>query len=152
MTAVVKWIFTDYWQTGPTPYTYTMEVNPNTGGALQYSKTVNIAMTSGPSRVGIAQEGGNSSGSGSSNSVAVLSFSGVILTQTQLEAMEHWFDKRILMQITDDLGRQYFGVFSQFNPQRQRKASNFWYHTYDAQMTVVAYKNASGAWVYGRVG
>lgn len=142
MTAVVRWKFTDVWSSGPQPYTYTWEINPNDGGALSIDKQLLLSQSTGPNRVNIIQEG--------RSSAPVLDFSGQILTQTHLEAMEIWFSKRILLRIDDDLGRQYFGVFNKFTPKRVRRASNFWYHTYDAEMTVSGYKNTSGQWVYGR--
>lgn len=78
-----------------------------------------------------------------------LSFSGVILTREHLEAFEAWHLRRVLIELADDLGRKYRGVFSAFSPQRVRKAGNFWYHTYDATFTVLAYKNSSDVIYFG---
>lgn len=126
----------------PVAADYTWEINPNDGGALEVQKNLQIAQNTGPNRVNIVQEG--------QSQAPVMNFSGTILTQGQLETMEKWFDRRVFIRLTDDLGRQYYGIFSQFQPKRVRRASNFWYHTYDAAFTVSAYKNASGDWVYGR--
>lgn len=122
---------------------YVMEINPNDGGAITIQKNILMSQTVGPNRVNILQEG--------TSQAPVITFSGVILTQEQLEAMERWFDRRVFIRMTDDLGRQYFGVFSKWSPRRQRRASNFWYHSYDAEFTISGYMNASGQWVYGRV-
>ena len=122
---------------------YVMEINPNDGGSLVVTKNINIVQNTGPNRVNILQEG--------QSQAPLLDFSGVILTQAQFEAMEQWYDRRTLIKLTDDLGREYYGVFSKWAPKRTRRASNFWYHTYDAEFTVNAYRNSSGAWVYGRV-
>lgn len=147
MTAVVKWTFEDYWQTqenpSDPPVQYTFDINPNDNGAVTIQKNIQMSQTVGPNRVNVLQEG--------QNQAPILAFSGVILNQQQLEAMELWYDRRVLIKITDDLGREYYGVFSQFTPKRVRRASNFWYHSYDAQFTLSAYKNASGDWLYGRV-
>lgn len=123
---------------------YVMEINPNDGGAASIQKNILMNQTVGPNRVNILQEG--------TSQAPTLNFSGVILTQAQLEAMERWFDRRVFIKLTDDLGREYYGVFSKFAPKRQRRASNFWYHLYDAEFTISGYKNASGRWVYGRAG
>jgi hypothetical protein len=139
----VKWVFEDYWQTGPTPYSYTWEVNPNAGGSPVVQKNMTLLQNVGPNRMNIVQEG--------QNQVPVLDFSGVILTQAQYEAMEAWYDRRVLIKLTDDLGRHFYGVFSKFAPKRERRAHNFWYHTYDAEFHVTAYVNASGNRVYGRI-
>ena len=104
---------------------------------------MNILQNLGPNRMNLVQEG--------SSSVPTMAFSGSILTQAHYEALELWFDRRILIKLTDDLGRIFFGVFSAFTPTRTRRAFNFWYHTYTAEFTVTAYYNASGDRVYGRV-
>lgn len=138
-----KWVFTDYFQKGPTPYAYTWEVNPNDGGSPEIAKNMTILQNVGPNRINLVMEG--------QSSVPTLSFSGVILTQTHYETLELWFDRRVMIRLTDDLGRNFYGVFSKFSPKRSRRASNVWYHTYDAEFTVTAYVNASGRRVYGRV-
>lgn len=123
--------------------TYVWDINPNDGGAVTIIKNILMTQNTGPNRVNILQEG--------VNQAPLLDFSGVILDQGQLEMMERWFNKRVFLKLTDDLGREYYGVFSTWTPKRQRRASNFWYHSYDAEFTVSGYKNASGEWIYGRV-
>lgn len=122
---------------------YTWDINPNDGGSPMVTKQLNIVQNTGPNRVNIIQEGGSEA--------PVLDFSGVILTQEHYEAIEGWYNKRVLILMTDDLGRQFYGTFSKFNPKRQRRASNPWYHTYDAEFVCTKYTNASGNDVYGRV-
>jgi hypothetical protein len=131
------------WQTGPQPYTYVWEINPNDGGSPEIQKNMSILQNVGPNRMNLVMEG--------QSTVPTIAFTGVILTQTQYEAMELWFDRRVLIKLLDDLGRSFYGVFSKFAPKRQRRGTNFWYHTYDAQFTVTAYVNASGQRVYGRM-
>lgn len=133
---VVHWTFRDVWQTGPSPYSYTVPVNPNDGGTPTISRNITQSRSMGPRGHAIAQEG--------SAELPAMTFSGVILTQAHLEALELWVDKRILIEITDDLGRKITGVFSEWNPKRVRRAFNPWYHTYDATFAVLGYKNASG--------
>lgn len=138
----VKWVFEDVYGTGPAPHAYTWTVNPNDGGSPTIEKNMNILMNVGPNRKSLVQEG--------QSSVPMIEFAGVIITQEQYEAMEMWFDRRILIKLTDDLGRQFFGIFSKWAPKRVRKAGNFWYHTYDASFHIMEYINASGQVVYGR--
>lgn len=142
LNGVVRWTFTDVWETGPAPHTYTFHINPNTGGSPQVQKNFNILYNVGPNRGGIIQEG--------QSSVPTLTFSGVILTQEHYEALETWYDKRILIELVDDLGRTFRGVFSQFTPERTRRAHNPWYHTYSAGFNVYGYRTASGEIRYGR--
>jgi hypothetical protein len=139
----VRWVFEDYWQTGPTPYSYTWEINPNDGGSPTVEKNMTILQNTGPNRMNLVQEG--------ANQVPTIAFSGSILTQAHYEALELWYDRRVLIKLTDDLLRTFYGVFSSFSPKRSRRAFNPWYHTYDAQFHVTAYYSASGQRVYGRI-
>lgn len=138
--AVVRWTFTDVYHRGPAPYTWTFTLNPNQGGALTMGRQVESLPTVGNRRA-VAMEGATTE--------SQLSFSGVILTREHLEAFEAWHLRRVLIELADDLGRKYRGVFSAFSPQRVRKAGNFWYHTYDATFTVLAYKNSSDVIYFG---
>lgn len=140
---VIRWSFTDVYQVGPTPYTYTWEINPNDGGAIAWQKNFFNAPVSGPNVMPIIQEGGLGT--------ATLSFSGIILTRSHYEVMEFWYSKRILILLKDDLNREYLGVFSTWTPKRERHSSNFWFHSYDAQFTVMEYINSAGLRLYGRV-
>lgn len=139
----VKWKFIDYFQTGPTPYQYQWEINPNDGGSPEITKSLSILQNTGPNRINLVMEG--------QSTVPTLQFTGVILSQQQYETMEIWFDRRVLIQLVDDLERNFYGVFSKFSPKRSRRAGNPWYHTYDAEFAVTAYVNASGQRVYGRL-
>lgn len=130
------------WQSEETD-SYTFLINPNDGGAATIQKSISMTQTVGPNRVNILQEG--------QNQAPTLDFSGFILEQTQLEALETWYDRRTLIKVTDDLGREYYGVFNKFTPKRIRRASNFWYHQYEAEFTLSAYRTASGVWLYGRM-
>ena len=133
----VRWQFTDV-RTGAS---YTMEINPNSGGTVGFSKAVATDNPIGPGRRPILSEGRIQPGP--------MEFSGVILTQAQLENMETWALKRTLIQIEDDLGRTYQGVLSSWTPTRDRRAFNYWYHTYSATLTVSAIKTAGGSTLFG---
>lgn len=122
---------------------YTFEVNPNEGGSPEIGKQMTMLQNTGPNRMNIVQEG--------QTSVPILTFSGVILTQEQYENLEYWFDRRVLIEMVDDLGRTFYGIFSKFSPKRERRPYNPWYHQYSAEFHVTAYINASGQRVYGRM-
>lgn len=139
----VKWKFTDYWGAGAPPYSYTWEINPNDGGSPEITKNITVMQNVGPNRVGLVMEG--------QSTIPVISFSGVILTQSHYEAMEYWFDRRVFLRLDDDLDRVFYGVFSKFSPKRARRASHPWYHTYDASFHASGYENGSSQPVYGRV-
>lgn len=132
---VVKWVFEDVYQSCSAPYEYTFPINPNTGGTPTITKTINTISSGAGSNKGIILQEGQSG-------VAEMSFSGVILTQGHLEALERWFDKRALLEIRDDLGRRFRGVFSTFDPSREYRSRNPWYHTFSAKFIVSGYRTA----------
>lgn len=138
----VRWKFDDVWHKGPTPYSWTVDINPNEGGSPTVTKTLTVSQNQGPRRGIILQEG--------HQSVPVLSFSGVMLTQQHYETFELWYSKRILLDLTDDLGRKFRGILNSFAPTRTRRAFNPWFHTYTAEFQATAYTNASGQVIYGR--
>ena len=140
---VVRWTFTELSGKAEPP-TYTFHINPNEGGSPTIDKAFAVNTNAGPNRGVIVQEG--------QSGVPTLSFSGVILTQAHFEALEEWFDRRILLLMTDDLGRQFKGIFSTWQPERSRRAFNPWYHTFSATLTVVGYKTASGQVRFGKWG
>lgn len=139
---VVPWTFTNIHEVGPAPYTYIFHINPNEGGTPTITKNFALNSNAGPNRGAIVQEG--------QSSVPEMTFGGVILKQDHLQALERWFDKRMLLQIEDDLGRKMRGIFSTWTPQRVRKPYNPWYHTFQATFTVVGYKNADGTVRFGK--
>lgn len=139
---VTRWVLTDYRSQGPTPYTYTLAINPNEGGSPTIQKNMTIASNVGPNRGAILQEG--------QSTAPELTFSGTILTQAHYEALEFWYDKRIAIEITDDLGRKFRGVFSRWEPTRTRRAFNPWFHTYAAGFTVAGYMTAGGVVRFGK--
>lgn len=133
----VRWKFTNV-RTGST---YTMEINPNDGGTVGVTKQVATNNPIGPGRRAIFSEG--------RIAIDPMEFSGVILTQGQLENMELWALKRTLLQIEDDLGRTFQGVLSSWKPHRVRKPYNPWYHQYTATFTVTAMMTEGGSVRFG---
>lgn len=101
---------------------------------------MNVLSTVGPTRRGLMQEG--------QSSPPTLEFSGTIIEQEHLEALEYWYDRRVLLELTDDLGRTFQGIFTSFTPTRERRAYNPWYHKWSGTFAVWTYVNASGVEVY----
>jgi len=141
---VVRWQLRDVWETGPTPYVYTLDVNPDEGGSPKVTKQMAVQSNTGPGRAPILQEG--------QTDPPTLSFSGAILTQGHYEALEYWHDRRVMLELTDDLNRVFRGVLTSFSPERTRRAFNVWFHRYSAEFSVFSYVNASGIPVYGSPG
>ncbi len=135
---VVRWTFQTI---EDPPITVTFPINPNEGGSPQVDKQLNIQSSVGPRRHTIIQEG--------QSGPPTLNFSGVILTQAHLELFETWFDRKYLLILTDDLGRQSKGVFSSFRPERVFKPNNPYYHRYQATFHCYSVKQASGKVLYG---
>jgi hypothetical protein len=140
--AVVKWSFTDVFQKGVPPYQYVFEINPNDGGSPVMQKNFNFSHSVGPRRGSIIQEG--------ASEAPRVAFSGIILSREQYYAIEFWYQKRIMLDLTDDLGRTFRGALDSWTPKRSRRSQNFWYHTYDAEFVVYAWSDDTGQPIYGR--
>jgi hypothetical protein len=133
-----RWTFKDL----STGQVYQFVINPNEGGSLSVEKEVSRVSAIGPNRISTLSEGRSTPG--------VLEFSGVILSQAHYESFEVWAWKKTLLELTDDLGRVFQGVVSAFSPQRQRRGSNPWFHTYSARFTPVSAMSASGEMLFGK--
>lgn len=140
--AVVRWKFTDVHEKGYEPYSYTFHINPNEASSALMEKAIAASANAGPKRGVILQEG--------RMSAPALQFSGVVLEQAHLEAMEYWYAKRILLDLDDDLGRRFRGIFASYQPERPYRSRNFWYHTFSATFQASAYRNASNQVIYGK--
>src|SRR5437879_6530001 len=56
--------------------------------------------------------------------------SGTLLTSSQYYALADWFDKGLTVQITDDLNRTSNVLITGYEPKRERKGQEPWYHTF----------------------
>jgi hypothetical protein len=102
--------------------TLTFDYNPNEGGTPGRKKNLTFTSTAAPGGRTLIFEG--------QDEVLALEFSGVILTQGQLDAFTEWFDKRHQLLLTDDLNRQFWVYMDEFGPDRVRSATVRWKHTY----------------------
>jgi hypothetical protein len=125
--AVVRWTFTD-------PFTsdvYTFDVNPKEGGSPAYTRNLTQKSTA-------AADGKTLVFEGRANPLS-MDFSGVLLTEAQFNAFVTWWSKKNQIQLTDDLGRTFWVVISEFTPKRERAVQYPWKHSYSVKATVVDY-------------
>lgn len=122
---VVKWIFTDPIEIE----SYTFEINPNAGGSPQYKKNFTYSSTSAPDGQTVMMQG--------RSDPLYLEFSGTILSEDQYRTMVDWWYRNCIIQITDDLERQYYVVFTDFSPKRERAVHSPWKHSYTARCTII---------------
>lgn len=122
---VTRWVFYD----PVTTDSYTVPINPNSGGTPALQKTITFANTAGPNGNVLMMEG--------RDTPKTMSVSGIILNQAHLDAFTTWFDKRYQIQITDDLSRTFSVYITNFTPQRVRAASRPWKHTFNMTYTIL---------------
>lgn len=108
--------------------TYVFEINPDSGGSPTYGKRV-VKSTTQADRSSLIIEG--------SPPAQNIDFSGVSLTQTQLEAFVNWFNRRRPIKLTDDLGRQWTVYIRSVEPDRKRNLSEPYEHHYKISTVVL---------------
>lgn len=116
--AVVRWTLFD----PITVETYTMQVNPREGGTPNRKKNVQWTNTTAQAGKTLIYEG--------RDEARTFEWTGVILTEQHLMDLEAWFLKRRQVQLTDDLGRQYWIYIIDYTPTRRRSALHPWKHDY----------------------
>lgn len=122
---VVRWTFTD-----PTlGETWTVPINPNDGGTPALAKNIHTAARTAPGAGHVIQEGEDQPGE--------MTFSGVILTQDHLETFQDWFDRRVVLIMTDDLNREFSIYFKSFSATRKWSHQYPWRHDYQVSAMVV---------------
>lgn len=122
---VVRWTLYDPIDTT----TYTMQVNPKEGGSPGRKKNVGYSNTSAPDGKTIMFEG--------RDDPQTLEWSGTILTEQHLNDLETWFLKRRQVQLTDDLGRQYWIYITEYTPKRERAVHSPWKHSYTMKANIL---------------
>lgn len=125
MAAAWKWEFYDPID----DETYIFDINPNSGAAPEYHKNVIKKTTIAPDGQVLLMEG--------RDQPLMMNFSGTILRQTHYEAMITWFQKRRVIQLTDDFERVFEIYITDFAPSRKRSINYPWRHEYSAQATIV---------------
>lgn len=126
MANLVRWTFFD----PSVPETYTFAVNPNSGGSPDYAKTLTTQPTTAPGGKTLLFEG--------EDRPSRFEFAGVLRTEAQFDAFVTWWNKRLPIRITDDLGRQFWIYIDTFTPRRVRARRAIWKHSYSVEATVTA--------------
>jgi len=111
--------------------TYEFEVNPKEGGTPARKRNMTFQSTAAANGRTLAFEG--------RPDPPQIAFSGVLLTEAQLNAFDEWFFKSNQILLTDDLGRTSWVVFTEFTPKRERAVHFPWKHSYTATCTVIDY-------------
>lgn len=123
--ARIAWTLTD----PVTAATYDLEINPNQGGTPSYNKNIQYQATAAPDGKVLMFEG--------RDEPKTMSVSGVILSQTLLDALVTWYEKRYAIEVEDDLGRTFKIYITSFQPQREFSVSHPWRHSYTLEYTIL---------------
>jgi len=97
-------------------------INPTESFLPQREKDLSTQMTTQGSLV--AFEG--------NDKPSEFNFSGTFLNETSFIFMNTWFNKRYQLQLTDDLGNEYWIYLKSFSPKRKRSSNYAWAFTYEA--------------------
>lgn len=125
MADLVRWIFYDITD----DVSYTFDINPGEGGTPSYKKKVTYTSTTAPNGKTLLFEG--------AREPQVLEWTGTIIEEDHLNSLHTWWDKEHQIRLTDDLGRVYHLIVTDFEPKRIRNAQRPWKHTYTMRATVI---------------
>lgn len=123
--ARIPWVISD----PNTSESYAFEINPNDDGSLQYEKTVVYRNTSADTGRTVIFEG--------RDAPASTQFSGTVLTEDQYNQMVFWFNKRGMLLLEDDLGREFNIYIIKFSPKRRLSRTYPWRHDYTVEYFIV---------------
>lgn len=93
---------------------YNFDVNPNRGGTPSFQKNLSYSAT--PAGSSIVFEG--------RDKPRTFTVSGTLREESQLIALQTWFDKEYQVKITDDLGREFWIYIT--NLQFERAQTRRW--------------------------
>lgn len=112
-----------------TAVTQTFLVNPNAGGSLPRKRTFTYQNTAAPGGRTLVFEG--------RRDAQTFEVSGTLRSQAEYEFLDGLVSIANQVLLTDDLGRTFWVVFSEFTPVRARAATAPWKHTYNLKAIVV---------------
>jgi len=115
---MARWVFTD----NVLATTYTMEMNPNSGGTPTFNKTLTSSTPSGPSGDAIVFEG--------QDEPRQFSAGGIVSTQAQLDALQTWYDKHYQVKVVDDLSRTFWIYIIELKFERAGRQRHQYRHTF----------------------
>ncbi len=104
------------------------EINPNEGGTPELKKNILTQVTTAPGVV-VLQEGRDVPQQGT--------FTGTLLTESQLAMFNEWFSKRWIVEMTDDLNRTFEIYITGVQVKRERAVQYPWKHSYTVNYVVV---------------
>lgn len=123
---VNRWTFYD-----PTDdSSYQFEINPNQGGTPTLTRNIKYQSSSGVNGSPILFQG--------RDSLSQVQVSGVIRERSHLEAMQEWYSKQRVVQITDDLLREFSVFITGFSANRKRSAAYPWKHDYTLNYVILS--------------
>ena len=123
--ARVAWVLEDL----VTNETYSWEINPK-DLTLPRRKSLSYVATAAPGGRVVAYEG--------RDEPRKMTYSGTILTEEQYDNLTTWFEKRNLLKLTDDLGREYGVYITSFEIQRSFHSAQYpWRHNYSGEMLLI---------------
>ena len=120
-----RWILSD----PVTSETWTMNINPNTGGSLPLQKNISTYATTADDSQTVFYEG--------ADAPQTVQISGTLLDEDQYNKMIYWYSKRRQIQLTDDLGRTMWVYFATWNPTRKWSFQHPWRHEWQATFYVI---------------
>ena len=123
--ARVPWIFQDV----ASDDVYEFAVNPLDATVPSIQKNISTQYTASGQPINFEGR----------QSVGKISFSGTILHEAHLNAMNEWAAKSTQVNLSDDLGRKYWVVITSFSPTRQYVPQYPWRHEYSAEATVLSW-------------
>lgn len=106
---------------------YEFDINPSAEDYQPYSKQISYQNTL-PGKSIIYEV---------TRDATTISWSGTIILQGHLAALQTWFDLGSAVELTDDLGRVFSIFITDFEPKRVRNATQPWLHTYDMKALVL---------------
>ncbi len=113
---MARWAFSDDVLTE----TYSFDVNPNRGGTPSFEK--NLTYSSTPAGSPIVFEG--------RDKPRTFTISGILREEAQLNALQSWYEKDYQIEITDDLGRQFWVFITDLEFQRAQTRRWPFRHTF----------------------
>lgn len=122
---LVRWRFFD----PSTLESHEFMYNPNEGGTPSLQKHFEYSKTAAAAGRTLVFEG--------RDEPQKITFNGIVLEQTEYDAMIYWFNKRNQIYVIDDLGRQFSIVIEQLTLNRKRSALHQWRHDYTVNATIV---------------
>jgi hypothetical protein len=108
--------------------THTFERNPSIDGTPTYEKGIGTMSTLAPDGQVVIYQG--------QRPPKTLTFSGLIDTEAEYDALVAWFDKDRIVRITDDHARTFDVVIAKFAPRRLLDGD--WRYSYSVSSIVVA--------------